>query len=81
MFTAQPCIEHSSAVSWFQAQDVQKQASQQRDVAGAPVLFKALSCKISFIFVFVFMYYLCEKHYKSTTVQDVYLTVLAGYLG
>ena len=41
------------------------------DVAGTPVLFKALSCKISFIFVFVFMYYLCEKHYKSTTVQDV----------
>ena len=41
------------------------------DVAGTTVLFRVLYCKIKnvfFIFLFVFMYYLCKKYYKPITV-------------
>ena len=39
------------------------------DVADNTVLFRVLYCKIKNILgLFVFMYYLCEKYYKTITV-------------
>ena len=58
-------IEHSSAVSLFQTQDVQSKHKGSGEVAGTIVLFKALYCKIKntfFIFLSLFFtYYLCAN--------------------
>ena len=71
-FTVQYCIEYGSTVSLFQAQDVQKQANNQWWCIDSwyYCIFQGtvpwLKC---LFFVFVFMYYLCEKYYKPITVQ------------
>ena len=61
-FTVQYCIEYSSRVSLFQAQDVKRKSSG--DVAGTTVLFKVLYCKIKnvfFIFCVCFLCIICVK--------------------
>ena len=92
--TVQYCIDYSSTVSLFQAQDVRKQVyKSSSDVAGTAtkhqlffiLLYFSWYCPIrlktlsSFLCVF-FMYYLCEKYYKPITVQ-YYIADCVGYLG
>ena len=83
-FTVQYCIEYSSTVSLFQAQDVGIKRKSSGDVAGTAkkrqllycttVLLKVLYCNIKSVFFILcvclfFMYYLCEKYYKPITIQ------------
>ena len=54
------------------------------DVAGTAVLFKVLYCKIKNVFFIFcdclfFMYYLCEKYYKPTTVK-YYIADCVGWV-
>ena len=65
------------SVSLFQAQDAQKQAQKRQSVAGTMLYFSSY-CTVRlkmfyFLSVYLFMYYLCEKHYKSIPVQS-YMT-------
>ena len=63
--------------SLFQAQDAQKQAQKRQSVAGTMLYFSSyctLRLKMFyFLSVCLFLYSLCEKHYKSIPVQD-YMT-------
>ena len=73
-FTVQDCIEYSSTVSLFQAQDVRSMHKSSSDVAGTNVLFKVLYFKMKNVFLIfcvclLLMYYLCEKYYKPIPVQ------------
>ena len=52
------------------------------DVADTTVLLKVLYCKIKMVLFFVlFMYYLCQKHYKPITVQYSIADCVRWYLG
>ena len=70
-FSVQSCTEDSSALSLFQAQDVQKQAWKQWWYCWYYCTFQGtVWLKLfSLFFVFVFIWYLCEKYYKPITVQ------------
>lgn len=73
------CTSQSSTtqctVSLFQAQDAQKQAQKRQSVAGTMLYFSSyctVRLKMFSLFpvcVCLFIYYLCEKHYKSIPVQ------------
>ena len=59
-FTLQYCMQYSSTVSLFQAQEVGSKCKSRSDVAGTTVLFKVLYCKfknVSFTFLCLFVFY------------------------
>ena len=77
-FTVQYCIEYSSTVSLFQAQDVQSKHKSSNDVAGTAkrhqtIMIETTYCTVRLIFFYIlclfFMHYLCENYYKPITVQ------------
>ena len=72
-FTVQCCIECSSTVSLFQAQDVKRKSSS--DVAGTTLLFKVLYCKIKNVLFFVFVCFLCIICVKSIINLFQYSTI------
>ena len=54
---------------YFKPRMSESKYKSSSDVADNTVLFRVLYCKIKNILgLFVFMYYLCEKYYKTITV-------------
>ena len=79
-FGVQSCIEHSSPVSLFQAQEVGKQGWKQEDAAGTTVLLKVPYCKMkmfSYFLCLLVMCYLGEKYHKPITAQYYIVTCLS----